>query len=260
MTAVPATVPGIGLAELTERAGLQTRFDRKYILPRAEAEALLPELAERARVLRIDGAHAFRYRSVYFDTPDLTSFRQTVNRRRRRFKVRTRSYLDSGSCWLEVKTEGFRGGTVKNRLPYRLDDQVDVAPGRWFVDSVLNGLSVDCAGLAFAPVLVSRYLRTTLYLPAAQTRVTIDVDLGWEHDGQDGHDGPSRLALPGVAVVETKTGTGASPADRLLWRRGHRPTSISKYATGLAALRPDLPAAPWRRTLRRYFTPSEAQD
>ena len=46
---------------------------------------------------------------------------------------------------------------------------------------------------------------------------------------------------------------GGLPVDRLLWQRGTRPARISKYATGLAALRPDLPDVPWRRTLRRHF-------
>jgi hypothetical protein len=63
------------------------------------------------------------------------------------------------------------------------------------------------------------------------------------------------LSRPGLAVVETKTRSAASEVDRLLWARGHRPTSISKYATGLAALRPELPATPWRRLLRRHFHP-----
>ena len=62
------------------------------------------------------------------------------------------------------------------------------------------------------------------------------------------------LRLPGLAVIETKTVAAACGVDRLLWQRGHRPGRISKYATGLAALRPELPAAPWHRTLRRHFT------
>ena len=53
-------------------------------------------------------------------------------------------------------------------------------------------------------------------------------------------------------VVETKS-AAASPMDRLLWSRGVRPTRISKYATGLAALDPALPHNRWSRTLRRHF-------
>lgn len=261
----------IGLEELTAHAELQTRRDRKYVLPLGELSALLPALGRDTRILDIGGIRLFRYASVYFDTPELTCFRLTALRRRRRFKIRTRSYLDSGLCWLEVKTEGARGGTVKTRLEYVRDDHSDVAPGRWFVDAVLEDLAVaDTAALTFAPILRTHYLRSTLYLPASQSRVTVDIDLAWADVGgahpspahpSPAHPSPAHLsradlALPALAVVETKSRAAASEVDRLLWARGHRPTPISKYATGLAALRPDLPSAPWRRLLRRHFHPA----
>ena len=58
---------------------------------------------------------------------------------------------------------------------------------------------------------------------------------------------------PDLVVVETKSAGSASAMDRLLWSHGVRPTRISKYATGLAALDPDLPHNRWSRTLRRHF-------
>lgn len=127
-TAALAHLTPIGLAELTERAALQTRFDRKYLLPLAEIPHLIAGLDRTDQVLEIDGRRSFRYESIYFDTADLISFRLTARRRRRRFKIRTRTYLDSGLCWLEVKTEGTRGGTVKQRLPYRPDDSRTLTP------------------------------------------------------------------------------------------------------------------------------------
>ena len=65
--------------------------------------------------------------------------------------------------------------------------------------------------------------------------------------------GDRTLSLPGMVVIETKTGSALSSVDRLLWRRHCRPCRMSKYGTGLAALRPHLPATHWRRTLRRGF-------
>lgn len=243
-----AELAPIGLAELTERAELQTRVDRKYLLPIDEVRRLLARLDPRTQVLSIDGAHHFAYESVYFDTPDLTSYRLTAQRRRRRFKVRTRAYLDSALCWLEVKTQGARGVTVKHRQPYQLDDRTDLSHGRQFLHAVLTERAIACRPDAvFTPTLVTRYRRSTLFLPDPDSRVTIDTELTWEYDDLPLH-------LPQLAIVETKTGSTASGMDRLLWAGGHRPIRISKYATGLAALRPDLPAAPWRRTLRRHFS------
>jgi len=57
------------------------------------------------------------------------------------------------------------------------------------------------------------------------------------------------VAVAGLAVVETKNPATPSPADRALWDAGHRPARISKYATGMALLHPELPANRWYRTL-----------
>ncbi|MEV4628174.1 polyphosphate polymerase domain-containing protein [Micromonospora sp. NPDC049523] len=241
-----ADLAPVGLAELIDRAALQTRVDRKYLVPLDELPDLLDRLAPYVRVLDIDGERAFRYESVYFDTPWLASYHCAAYRRRRRFKVRTRTYLDSAECWLEVKISGARGSITKHRLPYRLEDRGTVDPGRGFVDETLTRESICPGGSTLEPMLVSSYHRATLLLPDSASRVTIDTGLNW-------HDGRATLQLPGLAVVETKTRAAASPVDRLLWQGGTRPARISKYATGLAALRLDLPSVPWRRTLRRHF-------
>ncbi len=248
-TFVPALarMAPVGLAELIERAALQTRVDRKYVVPAEALPRLLDQLAPHARVLEIGGERTFRYESVYFDTPRLVSYHSAAYRRRRRFKVRTRTYLDSAECWLEVKISGARGSITKHRLPYHPSDCETVRPGRHFVDEALarESIAPDTDG-SFDPVLVTDYQRTTLLLPGTASRVTIDTALSWRHDD-------TTLRLSGLAVIETKTASAASPVDRMLWQRGVRPARISKYATGLAALRLDLPDAPWRRTLRRHF-------
>jgi len=59
--------------------------------------------------------------------------------------------------------------------------------------------------------------------------------------------------LPGMTIVETKSMSQASEVDRILWRLGARPVSLSKYATGLAALHPELPRNKWSRLLRGPF-------
>ena len=258
MTSAPRPFAGllpIGLDELVEKASLQERMDRKYLLPEAEVDQVLAAVDPQTRVLEIDDVRAFGYESVYFDTPELISFRLTAFRRARRFKLRTRTYLDSDSCWIEVKTPGRRGTTIKHRIPHQPEHRSSLDPGRDFVDAVLSSIPVPGHDeMAFEPTLITRYRRSTLFLPSTGSRVTIDSELVWE--GTRGR----RLRLPGMAIVETKTGSTASRVDRLLWARGHRPIRISKYATGLAALHPELPAGVWQRTLRRHFTNAETDN
>lgn len=247
-----AQMTPISLGELTEVAALQTRVDRKYVARAEDLDGLIAQVETEARVLQIGQIRCFAYESVYFDTPNLTSYMLAARRRRRRFKVRTRTYLDSSQCWLEVKTRGPRGSTVKNRLPYECSDRAALAPGRWFVDSTLTNESIkNSEEMPLLPTLVTRYHRTTLFLPSTTSRATIDTELSWQD--RDGR----WMEVPGLAIVETKTGSTASGLDRILWASGHRPARISKFATGLAALHPELPVGRWRRTLRQHFATAE---
>ncbi len=244
----------IGLEDLVDEAALLTRVDRKYVVPVAEVAALLAQVPAGTRALEIDGLRVFAYRSTYLDTPDLAAYHAAGRGRRRRFKVRSRSYLDTGTSWLEVKTRGSRGTTVKSRIPHPdLEDEPLSRTGLDFIDEALTlgrVHGVDAADLR--PVIVTAYQRGTLLLPPTEDgtvgRVTIDVDLGWT-GLRDDHE--LDFDRPGVAIVETKTGSTPSAVDRLLWRRGHRPADISKFAVGLAAIDPDLPRLKWTRTLRR---------
>ena len=92
----------IGLDELNERAAMLTRVDRKYALDAATASAILSRLSEDVLVLQIAGQVSQGYASTYYDTPDMDSYLLTALKRRRRFKVRTRSYLSSSASFLAV--------------------------------------------------------------------------------------------------------------------------------------------------------------
>ncbi len=238
----------IELPELLARAALQDRVDRKYLLPDAALAPVLAALRPQARALQIDGRRSFDYESVYFDTPDLTCYTLAARQRRRRFKIRTRSYLDSAECWLEVKTRDRRGHTVKQRQPHAVSPSTLDEAGREFTDHVVVG--ADLPGtrqFRLDPTLTTRYRRRTLFLPETDSRVTVDTDPCWT--GPDGR----KIALPGLVIVETKTAGRPCAADRLLWSAGCRPSLISKYGTGLAALHPELPSNKWHRVLCRYF-------
>ncbi len=259
LEATLAGLDSIGLVELTDRAGLLTRVDRKYVLPRSEVDAVLDDLDAGVRVLEIDGVRSSAYESVYFDTPGLASFMMAAHPRRRRFKIRTRTYVDSAQTYLEVKTRGGRGVTVKERLPYALDDKATLTTeGRRYADSVLDEADITGAeGQDLVPTLMTRYLRTTLFVPESSSRATIDTALSWSalahRDAAAAQTGLRHLDRPQLAIVETKSGSRASAVDRVLWAHGHRPATMSKYGTGMAALRRDLPGNRWAPVLRRHF-------
>ena len=113
----------MSLAEVLADAPQLTRVDRKYLVGKATAQALLDALPATYRVLSIAGRTSTTYRSTYFDTADLASARAHVQQRRRRWKARSRLYVEDGLCRIEVKARDGRGVTAKTvcgRRPGRL--------------------------------------------------------------------------------------------------------------------------------------------
>ncbi|HUR24043.1 MAG TPA: polyphosphate polymerase domain-containing protein [Acidimicrobiales bacterium] len=244
MSSAPEVLVPLSLDEVLAVADLQTRIDRKYVVEPDVFARLVDALRAGLGVLEVGGVRSFRYESVYFDTPALDSYLGAAHDRRRRFKVRTRSYLDSGDCMLEVKTRGGRGETVKARTPYDIGRRC----------------SIDAAGLEFvrthaslppeatlAPVLTTAYFRSTLVDLATGSRLTCDS--GLECSPPAG----ASVSLGEEVLLETKSAGAPTAADRFLWRAGVRPAAVSKFCVGMAALDPSLPANKWNRILRRHF-------
>jgi hypothetical protein len=250
VAAAAAGVDPIGLAELMELAELQTRVDRKYFVPADVFRRLIAELTGELRVLDMDGVRSFGYESVYFDTPALFTYRAHLQRRRQRFKARTRTYLDSGLCMFEVKLIGTRGETVKQRVPHPAGDRTELTDNALahLATSLCQAYQQDVpAGMR--PTLATTYRRTTFVSRSGDVRLTCDtglVCLDLDHEVRD----------TGTHVlVESKSAAGNSTADRILRELGVRPASVSKYCLAVAALHPELPSNPWHQTLRRYFEP-----
>ncbi|MDA8371224.1 MAG: polyphosphate polymerase domain-containing protein [Nocardiopsaceae bacterium] len=242
--------PGMGLEEVNARAGLQTRIDAKYLLTPDVCAAFLAGLAELGEwsCLEIDGQRRFRYASTYFDTPDLLTYRQHRQGRRRRFKIRTRHYVDTGYCAFEVKLKGAREATDKQRIdhPRAYADRL-TGQARRFLEDVLRSTYRMSAPDSLAPAATTSYVRHTLVQRTGAARVTFDTGLVCTAPS-----GQRVEALP-LWAVETKSDGSGGAAERLLWSLGARPLRISKYCLATAVLNPGLAANPWNRALHRWF-------
>ena len=241
----------VTLEEVVAAADRQVRIDRKYVLPQRAVDGILTAAAETdgVRALEIGGEREFDYASLYFDTPDLLCFHAAGQGRRRRFKVRTRDYLDSGESWLEVKVRGPRGTTVKERMPSAPGLRRLTGEAAAFVTDRLTAHGIEPAPVArMRPELTTTYRRSTLLLdsPRARGRATIDLGMTWVADGTG-----ERRSRSDITIVETKAGATPTHLDRILWSRGHRPVRLSKYGVGVAALDPDARALKWHRVLTR---------
>ncbi|XRQ11223.1 polyphosphate polymerase domain-containing protein [Actinomadura welshii] len=241
-------LPPIGLPQVLERAGLQTRVDRKYLVPAAVCEAMLPRLGGDYAALDIGGLRRFRYSSTYFDTPDLLTFRQHRQGRRRRFKIRTRAYLDSGECTFEVKLAGARNVTDKRRMPYDIScrGELDGAARAFLEDVLLSAYRMNAPDTV-APSATTVYLRSTLVQRSGAGRVTLDAALACTRNGA------AMAADPGMVLVESKSERPDAPVDRVLREYGLRPVKMSKYCVAVAVLYPGMHANPWHAAMRACF-------
>lgn len=235
-------LPSACLTEVVAAADLQHRVDRKYLVDTRALTELVGALEPTHHVLRIDGREATTYRTVYFDTPELASWRAHIQRRRRRWKVRIRSYVEDGLHRLEIKTKDGRGATVKHAQPLS-----EVALDAEFADQVLADIGAKARSRDLTPTAEVTCVRSTLADLTSGTRVTLDRALSITRHGR-----VARLA-DAYHLVETKGGPHLGLADRILLGLGLRPISLSKYVIGLSLLDPLLPGNDLRRIARRHF-------
>jgi hypothetical protein len=235
----------VSLAEVLVAAPATVRVDRKYIVPVDAAQQFVSGLPEEYRVLEVDGRRWTSYHSTYFDTHDLMTCRAHVQRRRRRWKFRSRLYVEDALCRLEVKVQDGSGMTRKYFHEIEADEhgQVD-AEGLAFLARQLGEFGFTDVG-AVAPVVDVAYRRATLAVPEAGQRVTLDHGVRCERNGQV-------VELdPGHVIVETKGGMIPGAADALLRDLGQRPRSFSKYVASVSLTEPLIADNDIRRLVGR---------
>jgi hypothetical protein len=246
VTALASELPGVTLADVLSEAALQTRVDRKYLLTPEQFQEFGRQIAGTFTVLDIDRRRVFHYESVYFDTPALDLYRAHRQGRRRRFKARVRTYLDSGDCMFEVKLKGRRGETVKHRLPYHLDYRAQLSTEA--VEFLAKALHEEYGEAVphLQPAVTTAYSRVTLVDLANGARLTCDVDLLCSR-------GEGQARGSDMVLVESKSAGPGGVADTVLRHMGIRPLSISKYCIAVALLHRRVAANRWNRTLRTHF-------
>ncbi|MFI8410924.1 polyphosphate polymerase domain-containing protein [Paeniglutamicibacter gangotriensis] len=236
----------ISLEDVVSEAALMTRVDKKFLLNAEQFTELMARLGPSFRIMQIGERRMFTYESVYFDTPDLEMFTAHKQGRRRRYKIRTRTYADSGLCMFEAKFKGLRGQTVKHRIPYDVSERntINAEAHGFLTEQLSTQYNQELPHLE--PVMRSDYIRGTFVNPLDEERLTCDVNLVYTQNGTVVHG-------PDLFVIETKTADGRGAADSALATMGIRPVSMSKYCIGIALLHPHLAANKWSRLLKQKF-------
>lgn len=223
----------IGLDEM-DGIRLMNRVDTKFVTTDAMLEEILLRAESEYRVLEIDGIRMSAYDTLYYDTADLEMYMAHHNRRLRRYKVRTRTYLNSGESFLEIKRKNNRGRTKKKRI--RID-------GELFRD-----FSADREACSFlserSPYLTSQltagvstaFRRITLVNNAKTERLTIDRNLQFRNlrTGKE-------ASLGDAVIIELKQdGLCPSAMKDILLDLRVKPLRVSKYCIGTVLTDPGV--------------------
>lgn len=234
----------VTLGDVVARAELQTRVDSKFVIDIEAFRRWTALLSDELAVLTLDSRSAFAYESRYFDTPDHALFRWHRQGRRRRYKVRTRTYLDSHECQFEVKLQGNRGETVKQRIAHPFTHRDRLTLTAYTQLATVLGNAALPVPTTLVPSLTNTYRRSTLLLRDEPVRITCDVGIRWTHGRR------VAVAAPHLVIVEVKSATARNLATRTFSRLGIRPATFTKYCVGLALVEPELHANPWRASMR----------
>lgn len=250
---------------------LMNRVDTKYLVDERRCMELLELAADQYYVQIIDDCRACRYATLYYDTPQWDMYHMHHNRRLTRQKIRTRTYIETGVTYLEVKNKSNKGRTHKRRMA--LDRSLFAAAATDTAAADFLRREARYAPETLSPSLATRFVRVTLVNRAMTERLTIDFDLHFDNvraagggnkdmnscgdmdingcgnngiRGVDNGSGPAAEASHGhtaslgrLVVIELKQDALApSPMKQILAQLRVKPFKLSKYCIGEALTNP----------------------
>jgi len=225
------------------------RFDRKFILTRVQLDTFLKRNEENCSVLEISGINSFEYRTEYFDTAELNCYFDHVKRRKRRAKIRFRTYLDSNHSRFEVKMKLGNLQTYKATLENSSDfGERESAFAHKVLDEFIPNADITSATHKLVHTATNSFARSTLLHNNALERITIDQDLAITVGNKQ------KLLQSELVLVEVKSLTRSSTFVRGLLLSGIRPVRFSKYCASLDLLAGPRPLVHTSRFLTAKFT------
>ena len=209
---------------------LMNRIDSKYVTTLDRLLEFLLAARGHYRVLDTDG-RLNAYDTIYYDTPGREMYVAHHNRHLTRKKVRVRTYVGSGTTFLEVKLKNNHGRTKKKRIECDRSDPFGTPGAPEFLEKLTG----------YSPADLHRATRTaferiTLVNAARTERLTIDTSLHFENF----ETGISKDLGCAVIIELKQDGRAASlTKDLLLGLRIH-PLKVSKYCIGTAITDPAI--------------------
>ncbi|GAA6134565.1 polyphosphate polymerase domain-containing protein [Oceaniserpentilla sp. 4NH20-0058] len=206
-----------------DRAALMTRVDDKFVIHKHNLESLLHSMVSDYSVLEDRDIRKFDYKTIYYDTGDYELYHQHHSGKANRLKVRTREYVQSKICFLEIKEKNNKGITHKYR------HNIGNTNHHLHVNKIWEQKDKNKPLIACLEV---NYQRITLLHKTLNQRVTIDINLSFHDLINNGN-----KLLDDIAIIEVKRDKADhalknSKLHKLLKEFGYFPKTFSKYCMG----------------------------
>ena len=202
---------------------LMNRTDTKFVTNKEKLVRLL-ELAEGKYYAQFNnGSKIADYMTTYWDTDDYRFYMEHHNGRAPRQKVRVRTYMDSDTTFLEIKTKNNHGRTKKKRVEVPCQQITGEGGNEEFLKERVHLSLAD-----IHPTVRNRFHRITLVNYGKTERLTIDYDVHFHNmeTEQDANVGP-------LVIIELKRdGNVYSPVLDILRQLRIKPSGFSKYCIG----------------------------
>lgn len=217
---------------------LLQRVDSKYILPTTVLPKVLKDLMNRQYILEIAGQRNFEYLTHYYDTKDFKFYMYHHNGCVNRLKVRTRSYVDSGLIFFEIKHK--ERGTRTNKVRCEMQILPDTL-GQEEYDMIKNK---RYNGEDLELKMSNAFNRITLCNKDFTERITIDTSIRFFNEKKI-------IKKPFLAIIEVKQGKSGNYSQTIQVLKKHqiRPASFSKYAVGIALLEKNIKKNKFKETI-----------
>ena len=220
--ALLANLKPITLEEMKE-IRLMNRTDTKFVTNKQTLARLLELAQGKYYAQRLNGSMVANYMTTYWDTEGHIFYLTHHNGRSPRQKVRVRTYMDSNTTFLEVKTKNNHGRTKKKRVEV---PSQEITGGNGNEEFLQERVSLSLADLH--PTVRNQFHRITLVNYGKTERLTIDYDVQF-HNMETGSD----ANVGGLVIVELKRdGNVYSPVLDILRQLRIKPSGFSKYSIG----------------------------
>jgi len=225
------------LSELSD-VNLMDRYDDKTFFHRSKLPKLIEYLKEASEVLAINGRKTFEYESAYLDTPEMELYFRHHNKRKHRYKMRFRRYIDSDLNFFEIKQKNLKGLMSKIRIEA---NNIEEKGLKTYIE---DNTPYQLENLQES--LVVKYFRSTFMNRQRTESLTIDQQLSFQAQND------KAIAYNNLVIVELKQKSFNSNSEfrNILKKANVRMSSISKYCLGVSVLYPNLKSNSFRKQQR----------